>query len=209
MTEFGKLSLEQFLDALASNAPTPGGGTAAAVAGAMGASLAEMVAALTLSKEKYAASHDAMRPIAEAAQTARQELLGLAREDSEAYESVVAARRLPKETEEQKTERARQIARANKHAAEVPMRTARAAVRLLSALPDLAAKGNPNAVSDAGAAALLLDACVEAALLNVGINLPGIEDAAFVAQMQRETADLQVESQRVRSQVVALVRKSF
>jgi glutamate formiminotransferase/formiminotetrahydrofolate cyclodeaminase len=209
MTDFGKLSLEQFLDALASNAPTPGGGTAAAVGGAMGASLAEMVAALTLSKEKYAASHDAMRPIAEAARLARQELLRLAREDSAAYESVVAARRLPKETEEQKAERAQRIALANKHAAEIPMRTARAAVRLLSALPDLAAKGNPNAVSDAGAAALLLDACVEAALLNVGINLPGIEDAAFVAAMQRETADLQVESQRVRSQVVALVRKSF
>jgi glutamate formiminotransferase/formiminotetrahydrofolate cyclodeaminase len=175
----------------------------------MGASLAEMVAALTLSKEKYAASHDAMRPIAEAARLARMELLSLAREDSEAYESVVAARRLPKETEEQKAARAQRIALANTHAAEVPMRTARAAVRLLSALPDLAAKGNPNAVSDAGAAALLLDACVEAALLNVGINLPGIEDATFVAEMQRETADLQVESQRVRSQVVALVRKSF
>ena len=209
MTDFGKLSLEQFLDALASNAPTPGGGTAAAVGGAMGASLAEMVAALTLSKEKYAASHEALRPIAEAARLARVELLSLAREDSEAYESVVAARRLPKETDEQKAERAHKIALANKHAAEVPMRTAKAAVRLLSALPDLAAKGNPNAVSDAGAAALLLDACVEAALLNVGINLPGIEDAAFVAEMQRETADLQVESQRVRSQVVALVRKSF
>jgi glutamate formiminotransferase/formiminotetrahydrofolate cyclodeaminase len=209
MTDFGKLSLEQFLDALASNTPTPGGGTAAAVGGAMGASLAEMVAALTLSKEKYAASHDAMRPIAEAARLARMELLSLAREDSEAYESVVAARRLPKETEEQKAARAQRIALANTHAAEVPMRTARAAVRLLSALPDLAAKGNPNAVSDAGAAALLLDACVEAALLNVGINLPGIEDATFVAEMQRETADLQVESQRVRSQVVALVRKSF
>lgn len=209
MTDFGKLSLEQFLDALASNAPTPGGGTAAAVGGAMGAALAEMVAALTLSKEKYAASHDAMRPIAEAARLARRELLSLAREDSEAYEAVVAARRLPKETEEQKAERAQRIALANKHAAEVPMRTARAAVRLLSALPDLAAKGNPNAVSDAGAAALLLDACVEAALLNVGINLPGIEDASFVAEMQRHTADLQVESQRVRSQVVALVRKSF
>ncbi len=209
MTDFGKLSLEQFLDALASNAPTPGGGTAAAVGGAMGASLAEMVAALTLSKEKYAASHDALRPIAEAARLARREFVSLAREDSEAYESVVAARRLPKETDEQKADRAQKIAVANRLAAEVPMRTARAAVRLLAALPELAAKGNPNAISDAGAAALLLDACVEAALLNVGINLPGIEDARFVAEMQKETADLQGESQRLRSQVVALVRKSF
>jgi glutamate formiminotransferase/formiminotetrahydrofolate cyclodeaminase len=209
MTDFAKLSLEQFLDALASNTPTPGGGTAAAVAGAMGSSLAEMVAALTLSKEKYAASHDAVRPIADAARHARKEFVALAREDSEAYDAVVASRRLPKDTDEQKAERAQRIATANKHAAEVPMRTARAAVRLLTALPDLAAKGNPNAVSDAGAAALLLDACVEAALLNVGINLPGIDDPSFVAEMQRETADLQEKSQRTRSQVVALVRKSF
>lgn len=209
MTNFAQSSLEQFLDALASDSPTPGGGTAAAVAGGMGASLAAMVAALTLSKEKYAASHDAMRPIAEAAQVARLEFLRLAAQDSDAYDAVVAARRLPKETEEQKAARAERIAAANRLAAEVPMRTAEAAVRLLSALPDLAAKGNPNAVSDAGAAALLLDACLEAALLNVGINLSGIEDADFVARMQRETAELQEKSQRLRSQVVALVRKRF
>ena len=209
MTNFAKLPLEGFLDALASDAPTPGGGTAAAAAGAMGAALAEMVAVLTLSKEKYAASHDAVRPIAEAAQIARAEFLRLAQQDSDAYDAVVAARRLPKDTEEQKAERTRRIAVANKHAAEVPMRTADAAMRLLAALPELAEKGNPNAVSDAGASALLLDACVEAALLNVGINLSGIDDAAFVAEMQRETADLQVESQRLRSQVVALVRKRF
>jgi glutamate formiminotransferase/formiminotetrahydrofolate cyclodeaminase len=209
MTNFGQLSLSQFLDAVASDAPTPGGGTAAAIAGAMGAALAEMVSALTLSKEKYAASHAAVRHIAEAAQLARAEFVRLAREDSEAYDAVVAARRLPKETEEQKAERAHRIAIANKHASEVPMRTADAAVRLLSALPELAQSGNPNTVSDAGAAALLLDACVEAALLNVGINLSGIDDAGFVAEMQRETADLQVESQRLRSQVVALVRKRF
>ncbi len=89
------------------------------------------------------------------------------------------------------------------------MRTARAAVRLLAALPELAEKGNPNAVSDVGAASLLLDACVEGALLNVGINLSSIDDAAFVAEMQRETAILQEESQRLRSQVLALVRKRF
>jgi formiminotetrahydrofolate cyclodeaminase len=89
------------------------------------------------------------------------------------------------------------------------MRTARAAVRLLAALPELAERGNPNAASDVGAAALLLDACAEGALLNVGINLSGIEDPTFVAEMQRETAILQEESQRLRSQVVALVRKRF
>jgi len=209
MTNFAKLSLEDFLAALGSDAPTPGGGTAAATAGAMGASLAEMVARLTLSKEKYAASHDAVRPILEAGQLAREEFVTLAREDSEAYDAVVAARRLPKDTDEQKASRQNAIALANRRATEVPMRTARAAARLLAALPELAEKGNPNAASDVGAAALLLDACAEGALLNVGINLSGIEDAALVAEMQRETAVLQEASQRFRSHVVAMVRKKF
>ena len=209
MTNFAKLTLEDFLAALGADTPTPGGGTAAATAGAMGASLAEMVARLTLSKEKYAASHDAMRPILEAGQLAREEFVALAREDSEAYDAVVAARRLPKDTDAQKAARQNAIALANRRAAEVPMRTARAAARLLAALPELAEKGNPNAVSDVGAAALLLDACAEGALLNVGINLPGIEDSALVAEMQRETAVLQEASQRFRSHVVAMVRKKF
>ena len=209
MTNFAKLTLEDFLAALGADTPTPGGGTAAATAGAMGASLAEMVARLTLSKEKYAASHDAVRPILEAGQLAREEFVTLAREDSEAYDAVVAARRLPKDTDEQKASRQNAIALANRRATEVPMRTARAAARLLAALPELAEKGNPNAASDVGAAALLLDACAEGALLNVGINLSGIGDAALVAEMQRETAVLQEASQRFRSHVVAMVRKKF
>jgi len=209
VTNFAALSLEQFLDALASEAPTPGGGTGAAVAGAMGAALARMVAALTLSREKYASAHDVVRPIAEAAGLARIEFLDLAREDSQAYDEVVAARKLPRNTEEEKATRTHRIAVANRRATEVPMRTARAAVRLLAALPELAEKGNPNAASDVGAASLLLDACVEGALLNVGINLSGVEEADFVSEMQKETAILQEESRRLRSQVLAIVRKRF
>jgi formiminotetrahydrofolate cyclodeaminase len=209
MTDFSALTLDGFLGALSSDAPTPGGGTAAAIAGAMGAALADMVSALTLSKEKYAASHAAMRPIAEAAGLARAEFLSLAGEDSQAYDEVVAARRLPKDTDEQKSARNHRIALANRRAAEVPMRTARTAARMLSALPELAEKGNPNAVSDVGAAALLLDSCLEGALLNVGINLSGIDDSTFVAEMQQETAVLQEASQRLRSQVVAQVRSRF
>jgi len=209
MTDFTRLSLEDFLTSLASEAPTPGGGTAAAIAGAMGAALVEMVAGLTLSKEKYASAHEAVRPIAEAARTARRELADLAREDSEAYDGVVAARRLPKESAEEKAERSRRLAEANRRATEVPMRTARAAVRLLTVLPELVERGNPNAVSDAGSAALLLEAASEGALLNVGINLSGIGDARLVGDMQRETADLQTEAQRLRDQVVAAVRSKF
>jgi formiminotetrahydrofolate cyclodeaminase len=209
MTDFGKLPVEGFLDALASEAPTPGGGTAAAVAASMGAALAEMVAALTLSKEKYATAHDAVRPIGEAARSARSEFLALAREDAGAYDGVIAARRLPKDSPEQKAARQAKIDESNRLATEIPMRTARLAVRVLETLPELVEKGNPNAASDVGSAALLLEAACEAALLNVGINLSGVPDAAFAGQMQRETADLQTESQRLRDRVLAEVRAKF
>ena len=205
MKDFSKETLAEFIDQLASDAPTPGGGTAAAFAGAMGAALAAMVAALTLTREKYASSHDAVRPIAQAAAAARREFLDLAREDSIAYELVVAARRLPKETDAQKTARDRALALANRRATEVPMRTAKVAARMLGLLPELVEKGNPSAASDAGTAALLL----EAALLNVGTNLSGNPDGAFVAEMRKDTAQIQADAQRLRDQVIAAVRKGF
>ncbi len=209
MTDFAKLPLERFLDEIASVSPTPGGGTAAAAAGAAGAALVEMVAALTLSREKYAAVHESVASIAEKARAARSELLELAREDSLAYDAVVAARRLPKDTEEEKKTRGEAIQESNRYASQVPMRTARAAAGLLAALPELVEKGNPNALSDAGAAALLLDAAAEGALLNVGINLSGISDQELVGAMQRETAAIQEETQRLRSHVLQAVRARF
>ena len=209
MKDFSKETLAEFIDHLASDAPTPGGGTAAAFAGAMGAALAAMVAALTLTREKYAASHDAVRPIAQAAAAARREFLDLAREDSIAYELVVAARRLPKETDAQKAAREKALALANRRATEVPMRTARLAARMLSVLPELVEKGNPSAASDAGSAALLLEAAAEGALLNVGTNLSGNPDGAFVAEMRKDTAQIQADAQRLRAQVIAAVRKGF
>jgi glutamate formiminotransferase/formiminotetrahydrofolate cyclodeaminase len=207
VNDFSELSVREFLSALASSAPTPGGGTAAAIAGAMGAALAEMVGALTLSREKFAPVHDAMRSLSEAALRAREDFLVLAREDSEAYDAVLAARRLPKETEEEREARAHAIESAGRLATEVPMRTARAAARLLAHLPELSEKGNPNALSDAGAATLMLSAAAEGALLNVEINLPGISDAAFVEEMRREAAATQAETRRLSALVLAEVAK--
>jgi formiminotetrahydrofolate cyclodeaminase len=158
VNDLSELSVREFLSALASSAPTPGGGTAAAIAGAMGAALAEMVGRLTLAREKFATVHDAMRSLSEAALRAREDFLVLAREDAEAYDAVVAARRLAKETEGERETRAHAIESAGRLATEVPMRTARTAARLLAALPELVEKGNPNAMSDAGAAAQVVSA---------------------------------------------------
>jgi len=209
MSDFSDRTIRGFLEDLASSAPTPGGGTAAAVAGAMGASLAEMVTALTLAREKYAAAHEAMRPIAAAAATAREELMRLAREDAEAYDEVVAARRLPRGTEAEKSAREKRVSAAVRRAAEVPLRTARAAAGLLEFMPELAEKGNPNVASDSGAAALLLGSAVHAALLNVAINLPGIPDSALAQKMRREAEALQIDSERLRDRVLGIVRRNL
>src|SRR5262249_13820930 len=140
---------------------------------------------------------------------ARDELLRLAREDSEAYDDVVAARRLPKESGEEKAAREKKLAAANLRATEVPLSTARSAARLLEALPELAENGNPNAASDVGAAAILLEAAVQGALLNVAINLPGISNARSAEDIRRESETLQVDSSRLRDRVLGLVRKNM
>ena len=209
MSDFAKHSVEQFLGELASSSPTPGGGTAAALAGAFGASLVEMVASLTLSKEKFAAVHEVVAAIAETARTARSDFTRLAQEDARAYDAVVASRRLPKETPDQIEVRSRRLAEANRRATEIPMQTARVAVRLMEAVPELVEKGNPSAASDAGSAAVLLEAATVAALLNVSINLPGVKDPDLTERLNRETVDLTEQSTRLRSQILATVRGRF
>jgi formiminotetrahydrofolate cyclodeaminase len=206
---FEERPFKQLCASLASPAPTPGGGTASAAAGALGASLVSMVCALTLSKEKFRDAHEALTPLAAEAAESLSRLLRLMDLDSEAFESMAAARRLPKETEEEKGRRTEALQTSARRAAEVPMETARTAANLLSRLPLLAEKGNPNAASDAGVAALLLAAAAEGALLNVGINLSSISDGSFVGDMEKETASISQEVERLRAQTIATVRKSF
>jgi len=206
MSGFSDFPIRGFLEDLASSAPTPGGGTAAAIAGAIGAGLVEMVVALTLAREKYASAHDTVRPIGEAAASAKGELLRLAQEDAEAYDEVVAARRMPKASDAEKALREEHLSAANRRAAEVPLRTARAAAGLLLELPELAEKGNPNAASDTGAAALMLEAATQAALLNVAINLSGIGDSEKADELRRESETLQIDVERLRDRVLERVR---
>jgi formiminotetrahydrofolate cyclodeaminase len=206
---FEKQSIAEFCAALASSDPTPGGGTASAAAGAVGTSLVSMVVALTLSKEKYKDAEPDLAPVAAEAESAGRRLRELMREDAEAFDGMVAARKLPKDTESDKEARKDAMASAARRATDVPMETARVAAGLLSRVPLVAEKGNPNAASDAGVAALLLAAAAEGALLNVGTNLASIDDAAFVGEMEKETARIQSDVERWSAQVIALVRKSF
>jgi formiminotetrahydrofolate cyclodeaminase len=185
------LSVSEFAASLASDAAVPGGGSASAAAGACGAALLEMVVRLTLGKEKYRASWGDLEPLADRLHDARLRLLELVDEDTKAFEAVVAARRLPKDSEKEKTARVAAVEAANVLAATVPMQTAFFAHEGLKAAPVVLEKGNPNAASDAWVAALLLQGAALGALANVRINLPGVADPDLARGFREDAGDLE------------------
>ena len=170
------MTLRDFQSALASSSPTPGGGTAAAVALGQAASLTVMVCDLTLGNEKWSDGWT----VAEAAQTVAIPLLNrageLAQADSDAFDGVMDSFKLPKSTDAEKTERRDAIRKATLVAAEIPYETARSALALMKHLPELAKQGNGNAVSDIGVAGLLASAAAKGAVFNVEINLGSLPD---------------------------------
>ena len=180
-------SVEAFLSGLASAEPTPGGGTAAATAGAAGAALIAMVARITAGKKGFEDVAPRMREIEGVADEARTAFLGLADADAESFRSVMEAYRLPKDTEEDKASRQAAIQRALAGAADVPLQTARAAVSLLDLAREVTETGNPSAASDGAASAELLAAAARAAVRNVEINAGSIRDQDAVAALRAES----------------------
>lgn len=191
MISLASLSVADFTGALASDAPAPGGGSASAAAGAFGAALLEMVVGLTLGKEKYRASWTDLEPLGDRLREARVRLLELVDEDTKAFDAVVAARKLPKESESDKTTRQRALDSANLLATTVPMQTAFFAHEALKTAPLVLEKGNSNAASDAWVAALLLHGAALGALANVRINLPGVPDPELSRGFREDADDLQ------------------
>ncbi len=176
-----------FLDELASSAPAPGGGSAAALAAAIGAALVSMVANLTVGKKKYADVQDDIQRILSHSEALRHKCVKLLEDDVAAYTEVIRAYKMPRDTEEQKQARSATIQEALKGATAVPMERAEACVEILNLCPESAEKGNVRAVSDAGVGALMAEAALRAAAFNVWINLGSIKDKAFV---QKEGARL-------------------
>jgi len=169
-------TVESYLNKLAGADPEPGGGSAAALVGALGAALVSMVTNLTLDKEKFAAVQDDVAELKKKSETLRAELEELVTLDALAYREVAAAMKMPKDTDERKEQRRQVMQVALKGAAEVPLKVAEAAVEVARLSLPAAEKGNPNAVSDAGVAVLLADAAAHSAALNARINLVWIED---------------------------------
>jgi formiminotetrahydrofolate cyclodeaminase len=175
------MTQREFQAALASSSPTPGGGTASAIALGQAASLACMVADLTLGSEKWSAGWPAAEHVQEIAIPMMTRSGILAEEDSDAFDEVMAAFKMPKSSDSEKTHRRTAIRSGTLQAAKVPFETAEVALALLKALTELAVHGNANAVTDVGVAGLLASAAAKGALFNVEINLQSLPDDMGVA----------------------------
>lgn len=200
------LTIKGFLSETASSSPVPGGGSISALNGAIAAALTEMVANLTIGKKKYADVEGQMRAIAIEAASIRERLIRDIDRDSEAYDRVFAAFKLPKETEEQIAERKRTIQDATKEAAVVPMQVAEEIATVMETIIYVAHKGNRNAVTDACVAMMTARTCVLGALLNVRINLGSIEDEAFVKRMREKADHLEAEAIRIETKLLDWVK---
>ncbi len=180
MTMLTDIAVREYLGRLASNAPAPGGGSAAALAGALAAALGEMVGNFTVGKKKFAGVEEDIKRLLAVLEEQRGVLLGLTDEDASAYGQVAQAYAMPRSTKQEKAARADAIQKALKAACEVPFGVCRCCAAVIGTLRELAQKGNPNLISDVGCAAKLALAALECAWLNVEINLASIKDAKFV-----------------------------
>ncbi len=202
---FSQKTVAQFLDELASQAPVPGGGSGAALVGALGAALASMVCNLTVGKPKYADVQDEIQALLAQTEALRARLTTLIDEDIAVYYRLSSAYKMPKETEEQKAARTAAIQEILRDATKVPMQIAEACVQVLQLCKPIAEKGNVGAVSDAGVAALLAEAALRSAALNVLINLGAIKDADFVARERAALDDLLAGKAAMKEEIYNLV----
>ncbi len=196
-----KESNASFLDDLAAATAAPGGGSAAAYVGAMGAALIAMVAGLTIGKKKYAAVEAAMQAIRVQAEELRKKLTNAVEDDSAAFEAVMGAFKLPKETDEQQKARAAAIHIATINAAYVPLQTVKNAIKVMELAARCAKDGNLNAISDAMSGAALARAALTAAGYNVRINLNSLENKSAGEKMLKELADLEKQADQIEKEI--------
>ena len=183
-----ELTIKEFINKVISNDPVPGGGSVSALNGALAGALAAMVANQTIGRKKYAEVNDIMVELSSRFEKLSSRLIEDVDRDSDAYNRVFAAFKMPKDTDEEKQVRSEAIQRETKYAAQVPMEVARAVYEVLPMIDTVAQKGNSNAVTDACVSMMCARTAILGALLNVRINLTSIKDEAFVNAM-REEAD--------------------
>jgi len=196
---------EDFIDRVAAGTPTPGGGSAAAHTGALGAALAAMVARLTLGRKKYAEVEPQMLAALDEAESLRRILSDAVEQDAAAFESFMQATKLPKDTDEEKAARTAAIEKATFQAAEIPLNVARQAVRVFELANQAASLGNLNAISDAGSSAAHARAALTAAGLNVRINLLSYANNPRAVEMLAELGKLEARADELQTELLKVL----
>jgi len=188
---YADLTIREFMEKTASPAPVPGGGSVAALGAALASSLSQMVAGLTIGRKGFEDCQEEMKAITASASELRQRCIANIDRDSDAYNQVMAAFKLPRDSEEDKQARAEAIQSALKQATRVPLETAMLAYKIIELAAQAVEKGNPNAVTDGAVGAMLARTAVLAGLYNVKINLSSIKDSEFVADISKQVEQLE------------------
>ena len=195
-SSLARMSVREFCNETLSDSPAPGGGSVAALMGALGVSLGGMVANLSAAKRGWDDQLEYFSGWARQAQELKDELLSLVDEDTTAFNQVMAAFALPKDSAEEKAARAAAIQSANQYAAEIPLRVMETAAKTYPLLAEMAERGNPASISDVGVGLLSTRAGIEGAAMNVRINLAGLKDAKLKSELQEKVAKITVDSER-------------
>jgi len=209
MIDIRSQTIGEFLDEQANGSATPGGGAAAAVAGAMAAALMSMVSRLTIKRKKYAPVREQMQTIHTRTEAIRQEMTNLAQLDAYVFDRVMAAYRMPHQTETQRSVRTASIQNTLMDATQVPLKVAVQAAELFDYAPTLAEKGNQNGIGDLGVGLLLADNALRSALINIDINLNLIQDDAFKEGVQARVAEILAGRDEIKKQVLAHVQANL
>lgn len=199
------MNIKTFLEETASSSPVPGGGSVAALSAGLAAALTAMVANLTIGKKNYEGVEEEMRAIAERAAMIRLKFVADIDRDSDAFNEVMAAFKLPKATEEETEARKAAIQQATKKASLVPLEVARDAFGLMESITAVVEKGNKNAVTDGAVAAMMARTAVLSALYNVKINLGSIKDQSFVDEVSKEVEALEANAISMEKEILAKV----
>lgn len=200
-----EMSVSEFGAVLGSNSPAPGGGSVAALSGMLGANLVSMVCHLTIGKQGYETYSKELSAVLEQSQTLSESLLQRVDLDTEAFNGVMAAFRLPKASDDEKAHRTAVIQQGYKSAIQSPMGIARECLQVLRLAEKLLGKSNTNALSDLGVASQQAFAGLEGALMNVKINIPSIRDTDFVSETTAEIAIILDEGRAIAARVYAYV----
>jgi glutamate formiminotransferase/formiminotetrahydrofolate cyclodeaminase len=204
-----KMDLRQFCNETLSDSPAPGGGSVAALIGALGISLGGMVANLSAGKRGWEDKLKYFSDWAVKAQQLKDELLFLVDEDTAAFNKVMDAFALPKDSAEEKAARSAAIQMANKYASEIPLRVMETALKSYQVLAEMAEKGNPASISDVGVGLLATRACVDGAAMNVRINLAGLKDEKLKSELQGKVQKISAESESRFKTIIQIVESKL